>query len=193
MMIESNEIYETIHFKNDNFTYAEAAEATFTHCQFDNCDFTGAELMESSFESCTFRECNFSLVQLKGARLNKVIFENSKVMGIHFNLCSHFALGFDFKACHVQSCIFMELALRQISFQECQIVDCDFYKTDLTQANFNRAVFQGAIFEQTVLVKADFREAVGYNINPNNNKVKKAKFSLPEVVTLLDHLDIVID
>ena len=43
------------------------------------------------------------------------------------------------------------------------------------------------------LEKADFRTAFNYSIDPENNRMKKAKFSPPEVVGLLNKYDIEID
>jgi hypothetical protein len=48
----------------------------------------------------------------------------------------------------------------------------------------------GSSFENTNLEKADFGTAYNYSINPNLNRIKKAKFSLPAVTGLLDQYDI---
>jgi len=48
----------------------------------------------------------------------------------------------------------------------------------------------GAMFESTNLEKADFRSSFHYSINPEINKIKKAKFSLPAVIGLLDKYQI---
>jgi hypothetical protein len=50
-----------------------------------------------------------------------------------------------------------------------------------------------AKFENTILQKADLRSAFNYAIDPEINKIKKAKFSLPEVTGLLKKYDIEID
>lgn len=39
-------------------------------------------------------------------------------------------------------------------------------------------------------MKCDFRESTGYEIDINTNMLKDAKFSFPEVVSLLDSLEI---
>ncbi|MGO8695160.1 MAG: hypothetical protein ACLQMF_15980 [Rectinemataceae bacterium] len=38
--------------------------------------------------------------------------------------------------------------------------------------------------------KAVFKNAHGYSIDPRNNKIQKAVFSVPEVLSLLDCFDI---
>ncbi|GAH27414.1 unnamed protein product, partial [marine sediment metagenome] len=53
--------------------------------------------------------------------------------------------------------------------------------------------FTKSLFIHTNLTKADFTESINYNIDPNQNEIKNAKFSFPEVVSLLNHFDIEID
>ena len=43
------------------------------------------------------------------------------------------------------------------------------------------------------LREADFRDASGYLISPRENRLEKARFSLPEATRLLDGLGIVLD
>ena len=45
-------------------------------------------------------------------------------------------------------------------------------------------------FKETDLTGADFTGAVNYRIDINHNKIKKAKFSRLEAVSLLESLDI---
>jgi len=51
----------------------------------------------------------------------------------------------------------------------------------------------GSIFDNSVLEKTDFTTASNYSIDPEINRIKKAKFSLPAVVGLLNKYDIVIE
>jgi fluoroquinolone resistance protein len=50
-----------------------------------------------------------------------------------------------------------------------------------------------ATFDNTIIEKADFRGSLNYSIDPENNRVKKAKFSLSGVDGLLGKYDIEID
>jgi hypothetical protein len=50
-----------------------------------------------------------------------------------------------------------------------------------------------AIFHGTTLEKADLRTALNYAIDPENNWIRKAKFSLPAVTGLLSKYEIEID
>jgi hypothetical protein len=50
-----------------------------------------------------------------------------------------------------------------------------------------------ATFDRSLLEKADFRTAYQYTINPEHNRIKKAKFSATGLAGLLAHYDIEID
>ncbi|MGL4875523.1 MAG: pentapeptide repeat-containing protein [Clostridium sp.] len=63
---------------------------------------------------------------------------------------------------------------------------------DLREAKFKDSSLSESIFENTNLSKADFSEAMDYVISPERNKIKKAKFSMPEVLGLLKDFDITI-
>jgi uncharacterized protein YjbI with pentapeptide repeats len=68
-----------------------------------------------------------------------------------------------------------------------------FIEVNLTAAAFLRCDLAKAVFERSNLEKTDFTTSWSYSINPEANKLKKTKFSLPEVVGLLSNLDIVIE
>jgi fluoroquinolone resistance protein len=69
----------------------------------------------------------------------------------------------------------------------------DFTNSDLTGLVFENCNLFGAIFENTILEKVDFRTSFNYSINPEINRIKKAKFSMVGIVGLLDKYNILIE
>lgn len=90
-------------------------------------------------------------------------------------------------------CDFSELQLPDTNFNECQINDCDFVKSELAGSDFNGSDLQGSIFQQTDLSGCNFLEAKNYAMDPWGNKLTKAKFSLPDVLTFLKPLGIIVE
>jgi uncharacterized protein YjbI with pentapeptide repeats len=76
---------------------------------------------------------------------------------------------------------------------ECRMHETDFTECDLTGATFEACDLLNATFVNTILEKADLRRSVHYSIDPEKNKIKKAKFSMPDVSGLLDKYDIHIE
>lgn len=77
-------------------------------------------------------------------------------------------------------------------FEDSKIVGVNWTEADLAQADCRKTDFSRSRFMHTDLSGADFRDAKNYIIHPALNKLSKAKFSLPEAMSLLYCLDIVI-
>ena len=58
---------------------------------------------------------------------------------------------------------------------------------------FDNCDLARAIFANSILEKADFRTSYNFSIDPEINKIKKAKFSLTTVSGLLGKYDIEIE
>ena len=68
-----------------------------------------------------------------------------------------------------------------------------FEECDLTEADFRECNLEEAVFVNDNLMKADLRGAKNYVISPESNRVRKAKFSFPEVMSLLKCLEIEVE
>ena len=88
---------------------------------------------------------------------------------------------------------FYKRKLKKTKFLNCSLQEVDFVEADLGAAIFDNCDMAGAIFDNTILEKADFRTSYNYAIDPELNKIKKAKFSMPGVLGLLLKYDIEID
>ena len=66
----------------------------------------------------------------------------------------------------------------------------DFTEADLNNASFDNCDLIGAKFEKTNLEKADLSTSFNYSIDPELNRIKKAKFSIDGIAGLLDKYDI---
>lgn len=73
------------------------------------------------------------------------------------------------------------------------MVEVDFGRADLSSSAFNDCDLKNSIFDNSNLSKCDLRKAYNYVIDPDNNKISKAKFSLIGVPSLLTKYDILIE
>ncbi|GAB1483233.1 hypothetical protein MASR2M78_20490 [Treponema sp.] len=83
-------------------------------------------------------------------------------------------------------CNFSDLHMKKNKIINSVIEECFFQSTFLVEANFSGSTFSDTLFHNCDLQKANFLDARGYNIDPVVNKVRKAKFSVPEVLNLLN-------
>jgi len=87
---------------------------------------------------------------------------------------------------------FYQLKLKNTPFNECKLLEVDFTAANLTEAFFNACNLEKAVFENSILEKADFTTSFNLNIDPERNRLKKAKFSKENVDGLLSKYDILI-
>ena len=69
----------------------------------------------------------------------------------------------------------------------------DFTEGNLKKVELLACELKDARFDHTNLEKADLRGSENYSIDPENNKVQGAKFSLLSISGLLDKYDLIID
>lgn len=164
----------------------------FEACTFCDCDFSNSNFSSNEFIDCRFEGCNLSMMQLAHTGLKNVAFANCKMLGIDFGACSEFLFEVTFDNCILDFTSFVRRKLRKTTFQDCSIKEANFTQADLTGATFAHCDLTRAIFQQAILEKTDFRTANHYSIDPQTNRIKKAKFSLNGVTGLLYKHDIII-
>jgi uncharacterized protein YjbI with pentapeptide repeats len=112
------------------------------------------------------------------------------MLGMMFNTSNDFGFNVGFQNCNLQHTSFYKKKMKGVVFKNTRLAEVDFSECDLTQARFDGCDFDGATFDRTNLEKADLQSAFNYIINPEINKIKKAKFSLAGVSGLLIQYDI---
>jgi uncharacterized protein YjbI with pentapeptide repeats len=85
------------------------------------------------------------------------------------------------------------MKLKNTRFEECSIKEANFTDTDLTGSSFLLCDLTATLFNHTILHGVDFRTAYNYCLDPEINKLKKARFSYPGVCGLLRKYGIVIE
>ncbi len=74
-----------------------------------------------------------------------------------------------------------------------KLCEIDFTESDLRGSVFENCDFMRATFDKTVLEKTDFSSSFNYSIDPEKNRIRKARFSLAGVAGLLNKYDIEIE
>jgi len=180
-------------FADISFSAYKLAKHTFEKCVFRSCHFNEMSLGDCCFISCVFEGCDFVLVKLEHTTLNSVRFDKCRLLGLNFSGCNKFGFLPDFKGCLLDSTVFCENSLKKGSFASCEIRNCDFMECDMRESVFDHSVFEQTNFQKCNLEKADFRSAVAYQIDPLNNRMAKARFTLPEAQSFLGFLGITIE
>lgn len=153
------------------------------------------------FDGCTFRDCTFTDCACRLLHVPK-----SRFVGVRFDKCdltyvnwaegvwpkSANSAALTFTESHISYSTFSGLVLKKLVMTGCTAHNVDFAEADLTQARCSETDFTDARFHNTILTEADFSRAVGYAISPLNNKLRGAKFTLPDALALLASFEIVL-
>lgn len=193
MNLKSGETYTNIELKDLDLRGQKLKNVDFTNCTFTNCKFFESQIIDSNLENASFDGCDLSLLKIKGSIFSDVLFSESKLTGINWTELGGLIFSVNFKKCILKDSIFVEMNLRDARFTDCDLSDTDFSYANLVDSSFEGCDLKNASFENTDLRGADLSKATNYSINPGMNKIKGAKFSLPEVLSFLDYLDIKVE
>lgn len=180
-------------YEGQDFTKTPLNKGDYENCTFKNCDFGNHNFIDFKFVDCAFENCNLSLANIAGTAFQHVNFKDCKMLGLRFDAVHPFGLSFTFEGCQLNHSSFFQLKIKKTIFKDSQLQETDFVETDLSNAIFENCDLSRAVFNRTLLEKADFRTAYNYSIDPENNKIKKAKFSIAGISGLLNKYDILIE
>ncbi len=180
-------------YEKEDFTVNRLPDGDYENCQFVHCNLANADLSGINFIECSFNACNMGRAKLSRVSFRDVRFKDSKMIGLHFEDCNEFMLTMEFDRCILDYSSFEKLKLQHIRFMDCHMHESVFTGTDLTGAVFGHCDLQGTKFEQCILEKADFSSAYLYSIDPEKNRMRKARFSLTGTPGLLGKYDIVLE
>lgn len=184
-VFEEDRIFDTI-----NYTITPLAKGDYENCDFLNCDFSNTDLGKIKFTECRFTGCNLSAATITGTAFRDIIFKDCKLLGLQFDTCNEMLFEVQFEHCIINLANFYNRKLKNTRFIHCMLTETDFSEADLSNAVFEYCDLSGAVFDNTILEKANLTTANNYSIDPEKNRIKKAKFSIPDVIGLLNKYDI---
>lgn len=157
----------------------------FEDCTFNGCDFSEIAFDDIQFTKCTFSSCNLSMVKFRGISLDQVHFIDSKLVGADFAAAKDFLFGANFTNCRLDYSSFIKKKNKKSFFKNCSLIGADFTETDLTSSTFERCDLAAAVFVRSNLKAADFTTSFNFDIDPEKNQLRQAKFSAHGLAGLL--------
>ena len=180
-------------FEKIDYTVNRLTKGSYEKCSFVNCRFSATDVQGINFTDCTFKSCDLSTAKINKSAFKGVKFRDSKLLGVHFENINDFFFSVDFENCILNMSSFYKLTMKKTQFKKCSLQEVDFAECNLSGAMFSDCDFTRAKFDRTVLEKADLSTSFNYSIDPERNKIKKAKFSLYGIAGLLDKYEIEIE
>ncbi|GAB6190710.1 pentapeptide repeat-containing protein [Desulfocastanea catecholica] len=191
--IENNSVYEDRSFSGIIAQEGLKIVGTeFSGCTFNSCKLFKISFYNCTFEDCAFENCDVASASIKHTSFRRVKFIDTKITGIQWPDAA-MPLDVNFTRCLLNYAGFIGVDLRNTAMIECQLKEADFSEANLTKADCSFSDFSGARFSNTNLTRANFTNATNYAIHPHGNTLCKTRFSSPEVLSLLDLFDIIIE
>lgn len=180
-------------YNGNDFTQSIFEKGEYEDCIFINYNFSNVDLSGVIFANCIFKTCNLSSAKLNKTAIRDAQFIDCKLLGLHFNDCNPFLFSAKFENCNLILASFYKLKIKKTIFTNCNLSEVDFVEADLSSTIFHNCNFLNALFENTVLENADFRTSYNFMIDPDKNRLKKAKFSIQQLAGLLAKYDLEIE
>lgn len=179
-------------FEDVDLSGAELRDRSFRDCRFIRVRLAEAVLAGSTFEDCEFEDCDLTMARVADAAFRDVAFLRCKLMGIDWTDVRGFAFTVSFEECNLSHATFSNRKMPETVFRECRAHETSFAGVDLTKAVFTGTDLRGARFIDTVLVEADLSEALHYDVSPQQNKLRKTKFSQAAALALARELGVIV-
>jgi fluoroquinolone resistance protein len=176
---------------NADFSQHKQEESEYENCTFKNCSFS--DISGITFSDCTFDLCNFSNAKAGLTSIKDCVFSECKLMGVNFSRTKDFGFAAQFNSCNLSYVSFDKKKLNKSAFINCNLHGANFTQADLSKSVIRDCNFLEAIFMQTDLSGVDFTTNTHFLIDPNLNKVKKAKFAAHSLSGLLYLYGIIIE
>lgn len=184
--------FENNIFNAEDFSFESKDSGEFVGCHFIGIEFSEFNFSRLKFLDCEFVECNLSNVSLKNASFRGASFKKSKLIGLNWSEASVLA-SCTYSDSILDYSVFHSMNLKNFIFSDCKMMDVEFSESQLVKAQLTRCMLRGASFNKANLSEADLRGSTEYFIDVRYTNIKKAKFSMPEALTLLSSLDIILD
>lgn len=163
----------------------------FEDCHFLQCNFSKSVLSHLRFFDCSFVNCQLNLCMIEETLWQQVRFKGCKMMGLYFEQANRFGWDVFFDDCQLDHSSFCQMKLSSQSFLLCSLKGVDFSQAVLTGVLFSNCNLENAKFVGCDLQKADFSTAYNYSLDPEQNKLRKAKFSREGLSGLLTKYQII--
>lgn len=180
-------------FSKQDYTESPLAKGAYENCSFRDCNFAGSDLSGIRFIECTFSGCDLSNVKVTHTAIQETAFKDCKMLGLRFDNCDQIGLTVRFENCQLDHSSFYQVKLNHTVFINCTLKEVDFTEADLRNIIMDRCDLLGATFEHTNLERANLSSAINYSIDPDNNPLRGARFTMPSVLGLLHKYQIEVD
>ena len=172
-------------------------DRVYLDCTFTDCCFSEAEFRRVTMRDCKMIRCRLENLHGRESSMQRMEFDGCFFSGIQWH---EFLSGNRYAELlsalanvSMRYCTFSQMKFPRFDFSGTRFVESMFAECDLSAASFRGTALDRTEFFRCDLTNADFRDAAGYRVDVPTCRVKGARFSFPEAVSLLGSLGIKVD
>jgi uncharacterized protein YjbI with pentapeptide repeats len=132
------------------------------------------------------------MIETFATKLQNVRFVESKLLWVELKNCNEFLFEVSFIKSNLELASFSGMKIKNTSFEYCDLKEVNFTGADCSGVNFSHSNLIWALFQRTKLEKAIFQNAYNYILDPEENTLTGAQFSLEWLPGLLTKYHITI-
>ena len=164
------------------------ADVEFEDCVFAECTLGPATLRRVTFRTCVFQDCDLGMVKLVDCGFVECRLERCRAMGVTWAGAEHSLIAqvpFAFTDCNLDLSSFAGARVAGSVFRACSLREVDFTEADLRRVDFGGSDLARARFVRTDLREALLVDAVNVALDPRENRLQGASFSVVGALELL--------
>ncbi|WP_317899677.1 pentapeptide repeat-containing protein [Aurantibacillus circumpalustris] len=112
---------------------------------------------------------------------------------MNFANAKDFGFEVHFENCNLDYASFDKKKMNSSTFKACKIHNGNFTQADLSKSKLDNCDFYEALFSNTNLSGVDLRSCHNFIIDPELNKIRRAKFMLSSLPSLLQRYEIIVE
>lgn len=168
-------------------------EKNIIQSYFENYKFIEVNFIDCIFEDIIFENSTINLTKFNGCKFDNVKFKNCEIIGVNFSELSKFILDFSLEGTLIKYCTFIKLDLKKLKFIRNIIEETSFEECNMKEIIMENNKFKEVYFKNCDMRKGNFKDCSNLQVNPLNNNLKNAIFSLDSGILILKELGIKIE
>lgn len=188
--LEDEAFFEQLAAEDLDFSYLTCRSLALRDAKLERVTLQKTRLERFEASNVIFRHCDFSNLDLIGASLHQVWFDQCKLTGTNF--AESYLRDCTFTDCVADFASFSQTNLNVVQFKDCRLSEAEFYHSDWKNLTLHHCELTRSNWSATKLAKLDFTSSTFSAIAVSQELLQGAIVSPEQALVLAASLGLVI-